>query len=111
MNILIESSSKFNDYPDFMRSMMVALSDGDEEINLLCYKSHKLYSMALEFANVTEQSLKSRGIKLKVNRVADQQLDNLKLNKMFYFCTPGEHLSPLAKKISNSGQEVVKFVY
>ena len=95
----VQGSRKFNDYDVFMRGMRTALSSMEDDAELYIYSAGpaKLNAMAIGFANITERTLKSQGIKIQVRRVPPTWFEEyMKDVDLFaYFCTPGEPNSNL----------------
>ena len=66
MKILLQGSKDFDDYQVLMRAMGVALSSmppQDKQFEIYSVGPHKTNDLAVSFANLTENNLKSRGIK------------------------------------------------
>lgn len=100
MILAVQGSHKFEDYNIFLRSMLTGLGtmqDDDKEIYIYSAGPYRLNSMAQEFANVSENSLRARGIKIQVRKVNHRWLkDNMKFVSYFaFFSKPGEPISDL----------------
>lgn len=100
MIVAIQATRNFNDYPVFLRAMgtaMSALEDTDGIIEVYSAGPHNLNAMAMEFLNVSERSLKARGIKTKFIKVPASWIeDNIKQVDYFaFFSKPKEAVSPL----------------
>lgn len=96
----IQGTRAFNSYQDFIIGMGRALSNLDQDDKQLIVFSagpHNINSMALEFMNVSERSLKARGIKTRINRVGPKWFkENLHTVDYFlYFCNPKESYSDI----------------
>lgn len=100
MILAVQGSHKFEDYNIFLRSMLTGLGtmhEDDKEIYIYSAGPYKVNSMAQEFSNKSEDSLRARGIKIQVRRVNHRWLrDNMKLVNYFaFFSKPGEPISDL----------------
>lgn len=99
MIIGMQASRNFNDYSVFMRAMGTALYDldGDTEFTILTAGPHKLNDMAMEFVNVSERSLKAKGIKAKVVKMPEKAIQERlhDLDCLLYFSLPKETPSQL----------------
>jgi len=116
MIIAVQGSSAFNDYPVFMRSMAVAMSgrqDDDKEILVYSVGPRTINNFVAEFCNITERSLKARGIKIKYFKVpASWAEENVSTFNYFSFLSkPGEYNSKLVAIAELSGVEVGTFKY
>ena len=100
MIIAIQGSKNFQDYQIFLRAMGTALStleQEDKEILIFSAGTAQINSFAMEFSNISERSLKARGIKIKVNKVPPKWIeDNIHdVDYFAYFCKPKETVSHL----------------
>ena len=100
MIIGIQGSRNFKDYTIFLRAMGTALStlkEEDKEIIIYSAGSGQISAFGMEFANVSERSLKARGIKIRLNKVPASWLkENIHIVDYFaYFSKPKESLSEL----------------
>jgi hypothetical protein len=115
MIIGIQASRNFSDYSVFLRAMGTALYDleGDQEFIILSAGPHKLNDMALEFINVSERSLKSRGIKAKVVKMPPLALKErmLDIDYFCYFSLPKEIESSLVREAQDKDIEVGIYRY
>ena len=95
----VQGSRKFDDYDVFMRAMRTALSSMEDDAELYIYSAGpaKLNAMAIGFANITERTLRSQGIKIQVRRVPPTWFEEYMkdIDLFAYFCTPGEPNSNL----------------
>lgn len=112
----IQGTRKFDDYQVFLRAMGTALSSLDsEDTEFLIYSAGpaQINSMALEFSNISERSLKSRGIKIKTIKVSPKWLkDNMHIASYFmFFSKPKEPLSDLVKQADDKEIEVGVYRY
>ena len=100
MMVGIQGTSSFNDYSVFLRAMGVALKDMDKddtEFTVFSAGPLTINRFALEFLNVSERSLKSRGIKVKLVKVPPSWFkSNMKvINYFAFFSKPKEAVSEL----------------
>lgn len=96
----IQGSRNFSDYNVFLRAMGTALSsmDSDDKTFIICSAGPaNINSMGMEFSNISERSLKARGIKIKLNKVPPSWIkDNIRdINYFAYFSKPKEPVSEL----------------
>ena len=100
MIVAIQGTKTFSDYSVFLRAMGTALSDmksEDKEIYIYSAGPSEINSMAMEFANVSERSLKARGIKIRVVKVPPSWIkENIHdIGYFAFFSKPKEPVSPL----------------
>ncbi len=114
--IAVQGTTNFNDYNIFMRSMSVGMSSlpkEDKEILVYSVGPKNINNFVTEFCNITERSLKARGIKIRYNKVpiswAEQNID--KINYLVFLSKPGEYNSKLVAEAELSGIEVGIFRY
>lgn len=98
MIVAIQGTRNFQDYSVFLRAMgtaMSSLGELDKEILIYSAGPHQINSMAQEFSNISERSLKARGIKIKLNKVPAKWIeDNIhSINYFAFFSKPKEALS------------------
>ena len=117
MKVLLQGSKDFNDYQVLMRAMGVALSfmsPRDKDFQIYSVGPHKTSDLALSFTNLTENSLKSRGIKAKFYtlpaKLAEDKID--RFDYMVYVSNPeNRRLSALTNKAEKNGIELGIFRY
>jgi len=117
MKVLVQGTKDFTDYQVLMRAMGVALASmkpGDKEFQIYCVGPHKTNDLALSFANLTEDNLKGRGIKIKFHRLpaklAEDKID--RFDYMAYLSNPeNRRLSALTNKAEENGVELGIFRY
>lgn len=100
MIVAIQGTRGFDDYAVFLRAMGTALAsieDGDAEFTVYSAGPNNINAFGLEFCNVSERSLKARGIKVKFVKVPPSWLEsNIKLIDYFaFFSKPKEPVSKL----------------
>jgi hypothetical protein len=111
MIIGVQGTATFKDYNVFMRSMAVGMSmlpEEDKEILVYSVGPKNVNGFVTEFCNITERSLKARGIKIRYNKVpiswAEENID--KFNYFIFLSKPGEYNSKLVAQAELSGVEV-----
>jgi hypothetical protein len=100
MIVGVQGSRSFDDYAVFLRAMGTALSEmgqDDREIFIYSAGPARVNSMAMEFSNVSERSLKARGIKIQTRKVPVGWFQDYMSDIDFfaYFCKAGESDSAL----------------
>ena len=100
MIVAIQGSKSFDDYNVFLRAMGVALAtlpEGDEEFLLASAGPVNINNMGMEFSNISERSLKARGIRIKLIKVPPSWIKNNinNLGYFAYFSKPKEPVSEL----------------
>jgi hypothetical protein len=114
MNIVVQGTKEFSDYNVFLRAMGVALSDIDDgEFNLYSVGPANINSFTAEFCNLSENSLKQRGIRARYYKVpASFVEENMKDFQYFAFLsTPNQRPSKLAASAELKGIDVGLFRY
>ena len=111
----MQGSRNFNDYNVFLRAMGTALYDldGDTEFTILSAGPHRVNEMAMEFINVSERSLKARGIKAKLVKMPPIALKERihDLDYFIYFSLPKESSSDLVREAEDKDIEVAVYRY
>ncbi len=100
MIIGVQGTKNFNEYSIFLRAMGTALTmlpEGDTEFLIYTAGPAQINSMSLEFSNISERSLKARGIRIRTHRVPPKWLkENIKdLGYFAFFSKPKEPISDL----------------
>ena len=100
MIVGIQGTNSFNDYSVFLRAMGVALrelKEGDKEFTVFSAGPLVINRFASEFLNVSERSLKARGIKVKLVKVPPSWFrSNINIVNYFaFFSKPKEAVSEL----------------
>lgn len=116
MIIGIHGTKSFSDYNIFLRAMGTAMSmmqEGDTEIVLQSAGPANINSMVLEFANISERSLKARGIKIRINRVPPRWLKEhvVDTDYVAFFSKPKEPLSDIAEAADAKDVELGVYRY
>ena len=116
MIVGIQGTKNFNDYTIFLRAMGTALSsmkDGDEEITILSVGPSQINSFGMEFSNISERSLKARGIRIKFRKIPPSILKE-QIHTLDYFVflsKPKEPLSELVELADAKSIEVGVYRY
>lgn len=100
MIVAVQGSKSFEDYNVFLRAMGVALAalpKGDEEILLASAGPLNINNMVMEFSNISERSLKARGIRIKFIKIPPSWIkSNMhSIGYFAYFSKPKEAVSEL----------------
>lgn len=114
MNIVVQGTKEFSDYNIFLRAMGVALSDiNDKEFNVYSVGPAQINSFTAEFCNLSENSLKQRGIKARYYKVPVSFIEqNIKNFQYFAFLsTPNQRPSKLVASAELEGIDVGLFRY
>lgn len=116
MIIGVQGSPSFEDYSIFLRSMAVAMSsmeEDDSEFFIYSAGPARINNFVAEFSNITERSLKSKGIKIRFFRVPPSWIsDNVHdIDYFVYLSKPKEPTSKLAALAERKGVEVGVFRY
>ena len=111
MIVGVQGTSSFEDYSVFLRAMGVALSSITEEDPFFYIYSAgpaKINSMVMEFVNVSERSMKSRGKKIKMYKVPPSWIEeNIHdFNYLAFMSKPNEPISKLVKEAESKNIEV-----
>ena len=116
MIVGVQGTSSFDDYQVFLRAMGVALSSMPENDSYFYIDSAgpaRINSMVMEFVNLSERGMKTRGKKIKFYKVPPSWLkDNMKdLNYFAFMSKPKEPLSRLVADAELNNVEVGIFRY
>ena len=117
MILAIQGTRKFEDYNIFLFAMRVVLSDlsnsNDKEILVYSAGPAGLNSMAQGFCNISEDSLKARGIKIKFNKISPTWVsENLdKIDRVLFFRVPGEPKTQMVLAAEAADKEVGIYQY
>jgi hypothetical protein len=96
-----------------MGTAMASMSEDDKEIVMMSAGPVNLNAMAMEFSNISERSLKSRGIKIKVVKVPPSWFKSnmYVINYFMYFSLPKETPSDLVREAEDKDIEVGIYRY
>jgi hypothetical protein len=116
MIIGVQGTSGFDDYKVFLRAMGVALSGittEDEYFYIYSAGPANVNKMVMEFVNVSEKGMKSRGKKIKMFKVAPSWiLENIsEINYFAYLSKPNEGITKLVSHAQLNNIEVGIFKY
>ena len=116
MIVGVQGTSSFDDYQVFLRAMGVALSSmpvDDEYFYIYTAGPANINKMVMEFVNVSEKGMKSRGKKIKMFKVAPLWLsDNITdINYFVYLSKPKDVASKLVAQAQLNNVEVGIFQY
>lgn len=100
MIVAIQGTRGFNDYSIFLRAMGTALSslsEDDKEFLIYSAGPQKINEFGMEFSNVSERSLKARGIKIKLVKVPPKWIrENItSIDYFAFFSKPKEPVTDL----------------
>lgn len=116
MIVGVQGTPNFNNYNIFLRAMAVALSelkDNEKEFYLYSAGPGNINNMAMEFVNLSERGMKSRGKSIKLFRVTPQWLEeNIQSFDHFAFVSnPKERTSNLVSlsKSKNINTNIYNF--
>lgn len=116
MIVAIQGSRNFDEYAIFLRAMGTAMSmlaPDDKEILIYSAGPHRINEMGLEFANISERSLKARGIKIRVHKVPPKWIKEHihDVSYLAYFGRPKEPVSDLVDLADAKDIEVGVYRY
>lgn len=116
MMIVVQGTADFSDYNVFLRAMGVALSGlphGDTEIDVYTVGPARVNSFVSEFCNLSERSMKARGMKIKYYKVPQSWIEeNMEYVNYFMFLSkPKQAVSKLVAKAELQNIEVGIFRY
>ena len=102
MIVAIQGTKMFDDYQIFLRAMGTALRDlpeGDQEFLIFSAGPMRINAFGQEFSNISERTLKSKGIKIKLVKVPPSWIDsNLSgIDYFAFFSKPKETWSKQAQ--------------
>lgn len=116
MKIGIQGTKTFNDYTIFLRAIGTALStmtDDDKHVTIFSVGPAQINSYGLEFSNISERSLKARGIKIKFVKVTETWIkENIAdIDYLAYFSKPREPYSDLVNLAEEHNIDVGVYRY
>ena len=111
MIVVIQGTKGFNDYSIFlsgMRSALINLPDEDKQFTVFSAGPANINSMAMEFINVTERSLKAKGIRSKLIKIPPSWIEqnHADIDLLAYYALPKESVPDMINKVSNKGVNV-----
>jgi hypothetical protein len=111
MIVVIQGTKTFKDYSVFMsgmRSALINLSEEDKQFTVFSAGPVNINNMAMEFINVTERSLKAKGIKPKLVKIPQGWIEqNYKdIDLLAYYALPKEEIPDMISRVSNKGVNV-----
>lgn len=112
MKVGINGTRSFSDYNIFLRAMRVMLSDfdktGDSELIIYSAGPAAVNSFATEFTNITERSMKARGINVKLIKLPPKELKSMvgDLSYFAFFCVPKEYGNDIVREAEDKDVEV-----
>jgi len=116
MIVAIQGTKAFSDYSIFLRAIgtaMTMLPEEDKECLIFSAGPSAINSMAMEFTNISERSLKARGIKIKLIKVPPSWIrENIHTVDYFiYLSKPKEPYSDLVELAESKDIEVGVYRY
>lgn len=116
MIVGIQGTRSFDDYSIFLRGMgtaLAAMTPEDKEFLIYSAGPSNVNSMGMEFSNISERSLKARGIKIKFIKVPPSWIkENIhSLNYFAFFSKPKEPVSSLVDLADAKDVEVAIYRY
>ena len=116
MIVGIHGTRNFNDYTIFLRAMGTALSSmSQEDPEFLIYSAgpKRINEMGMEFSNISERTLKSRGIKIRLVKVPPKWLkENISgIDYLVFFSKPKEPVSDVVEVAESKDVEVGIYRY
>lgn len=116
MIVGVQGTSSFEDYNVFLRSMGVALSslqENDPYFYIYSAGPSNVNSMVMEFVNLSERSMKTRGKKIKFYKVAPEWIsENMPdVNYFIFLSKEKESLSRLVGEAQLNKIDVGIFNY
>ena len=116
MIVGVQGTSSFDNYQIFLRSMAVALSElleNDKEFHIYSAGPNNINMMAMEFSNLSEKGMKSRGKTIKFFKVSPQWLEEniSEVNHFAFLSNPKEPVSKIVhvSKLNNINTNVYNF--
>ena len=116
MIVGVQGTRNFTDYNIFLRAMGTALTmlpEDDNEFLIYCAGPANINSMSMEFSNISERSLKARGIRIRTNKVPPKWLkENVRdVDYMTFFSKPKEPVSDVVEAAEAKDIEVGVYRY
>jgi hypothetical protein len=116
MIVAIQGTRNFSDYNVFLRAMGTALSGsdpGDKNFYIHSAGPTNINAMAMEFSNISERSLRARGIRIRMIKVPPSWIKNNihEIDYFAYFSKPKEQISDLVSLAESKDIEVGIYRY
>lgn len=116
MIVGIQGTKAFDDYGIFMvaaRSILTALSEEDSSLLILTSGPHNVNDMVTEFFNVSERSLRARGIKVKVVKVPPSAIQQrlFEIDFLIFLSKPKESMTALMQHAKAKDFDIRWFRY
>ena len=116
MKIAIQGTKTFNDYAIFLRAVGTAMSSmapDDKEFTIFSAGPMQINSFGMEFSNISERSLKARGIKIKLVKIPPSWIENNihDVDYLAYFSKPKESIPPIVDLAEAKDVEVGVYRY
>jgi hypothetical protein len=116
MIVAVQGTKAFDDYNCFLRAIAVAMSalpENDPYFYIYSAGPANINSMVMEFTNLAERGMKSRGKKIKLYKVPpswiEENIDSV--NYFAYLSKPKESASKLVDTAQSHNVEVGIFRY
>ena len=116
MIVGVQGTSSFDNYQIFLRSMAVALSElleNDKDFHIYSAGPNNINMMAMEFSNLSEKGMKSRGKTIKFFKVSPQWLEEniSEVNHFAFLSNPKEPVPKIVhvSKLNNINTNVYNF--
>jgi hypothetical protein len=96
-----------------MHTALTQLPEDDKMITIMSAGPAQINSFGQEFSNITERSLKARGIRIKIVKIPPSWIkDNIKdINYLAYFSKPKESLPDIVDLADAKDVEVGVYRY
>jgi hypothetical protein len=116
MIVVVQGTKNFNDYEIFLsgiRSALIRMAEDDKEFIVYSAGPLKINSMAMEFLNVTERSMKAKGIKTKLVKVPPSWIkQNYTIIDYYaFYCVPKETVPDSVTSIGDKDVDVQIYRY
>lgn len=111
MIVVVQGTKSFDDYSVFltaMRSALIQIDPSDRELTVLSAGPLKINDMVMEFVNVSEKTLKSKGIKARYAKIHPEWImhNHQDISFYAYLCKPKEDLGSIVKDAQNKDVNV-----
>jgi hypothetical protein len=111
MIVVVQGTKSFDDYSVFltaMRSALIQIDPNDKEFTVLSAGPSRINEMTMEFVNVSERSLKLKGIKARHAKIHPEWVlhNHDDISFYAYLCKPKEDLGTIVKDAQNKDVNV-----